>query len=224
MSFFFIEQNGMKNLAIYGAGGFGKEVFCIVRKINEAQPLWNVIGFFDDGKEKGAPVGRYGRVLGGMTELNGWTEALSVVIAVGSTASLLKISQGICNPLIDFPNIIHPETVFADREGVTMGKGNVVQRASAFSCDVTIGDFNVFNGGTVLGHDVRLGSHNVLMPGVRISGATQVGDGNFFGMSSIVVQGLKIGSGVSLSPGSVLLTRPKDGLLYMGNPARKTEF
>lgn len=214
----------MKNLAIYGAGGFGKEVFCIVRKINEVQPQWNVIGFFDDGKEKGAAVGRYGEVLGGMAELNAWDEELSVVIAVGTTSNLLKITEQIQNPLIDFPNIIHPEAIFADWESVVIGQGNVVQRASAFSCDVTIGDFNVFNGGTVLGHDVTIGSHNILMPGVRISGATHVGDANFFGMSSIVLQGLKVGNHVSLSPGSVLLTRPKDGSLYMGNPARKTEF
>lgn len=214
----------MKNLAIYGAGGFGKEVCCIIRKINEVQPLWNVVGFFDDGKEKGTAVSRYGKVLGGIAELNAWSTELSVVIAVGTTSNLLKITEQICNPLIDFPNIIHPEAIFADWESVVIGKGNVVQRASAFSCDVNIGDFNVFNGGTVLGHDVTVGSCNVLMPGVRISGATQVGDANFFGMSSIVLQGLKIGNHVSLSPGSVLLTRPKDGLLYMGNPARKTEF
>ena len=214
----------MRKLAIYGAGGFGKEVFCIVRKINEVQPQWNVVGFFDDGKEKGSAVGRYGNIIGGMDELNAWKEELSVVIALGTTSNLLKVTSLIHNPLIDFPNIIHPEAIFADWESVVIGKGNVVQRASAFSCDVTIGDFNVFNGGTVLGHDVTIGSHNILMPGVRISGATHVGDANFFGMSSIVMQGLKIGNQVSLSPGSVLLTRPRDGLLYMGNPARKTEF
>lgn len=214
----------MKDIAIYGAGGFGREVFCLINKINAVEATWNVIGFFDDGKEKGAPVGHYGTVLGGISEVNAWPSELALVVAVGSTANMLKITAGVTNPKISFPNIIHPEVVFSDRDSMQMGQGNIVQRGSAFSCDVTIGDFNVFNGGTVLGHDVQMGSCNILMPAVRISGETRVGNGNFFGIASIVLQGLKVGNGVTLGAGSVLLTKPKDGKLYMGNPAKKTEF
>lgn len=214
----------MRKIAIYGAGGFGREVYCLIQKINAVSPLWDVIGFFDDGKPKGEPVGRYGEVLGGMAEVNGWPEPLAVVVAVGSTENMKKIVGGIQSPNISFPNIIHPDVVYADEESVTMGKGNIVQRGSAFSCDVKMGDFNVFNGGTVLGHDVVLGSYNVLMPAVRISGSTTVGDGNFFGISSIVLQGLKIGNGVTLSAGSVLMRKAKDGKLYIGNPAKLMEF
>ena len=42
----------MKDIAIYGAGGFGKEVACIINKINEKDHTWNIIGFFDDGVDK----------------------------------------------------------------------------------------------------------------------------------------------------------------------------
>lgn len=214
----------MKKLVIYGAGGFGREVYCLIQKINAVSPQWDVIGFFDDGKPKGELVGRYGKVLGGMAEVNSWPEPLAVVVAVGSTENMKKIVGGIKSPNISFPNIIHPEVVYADEESVTMGKGNIVQRNSAFSCDVKMGNFNVFNGGTVLGHDVVLGSYNVLMPAVRISGSTTVGDANFFGISSIVLQGLKIGNGVTLSAGSVLMRNAKDGKLYIGNPAKIMEF
>lgn len=210
----------MNKIAIYGAGGFGREVFCLIQKINAASPRWEVIGFFDDGKPKGEPVGRYGKVLGGVKELNSWPDSLAVVVAAGCSENMRKIVGGIQSPNITFPNIIHPDVVYADEESVTMGKGNIVQRNSAFSCDVKMGDFNVFNGGTVLGHDVVLGSYNVLMPAVRISGSTTVGDGNFFGISSIVLQGLKIGNGVTLSAGSVLMRKAKDGKLYIGNPAK----
>ena len=214
----------MNKIAIYGAGGFGREVFCMIKKINEASLQWDVIGFFDDGKEKGEQVGFYGVVLGGLSELNGWQDALAIVIAVGNADSMRRIASGINNPLVYFPNIIHPEVIYADESSMVMGKGNIIQRGSAFSCDVKIGDFNVFNGGTVLGHDVMMGSYNILMPAVRISGATKVGNSNFFGISSIVLQGMKIGDHISLGAGSVLMTKPKDGKLYMGNPARKTEF
>ena len=45
----------IKDIAIYGAGGFGREVACLIRIINESlkEPRWNIIGFFDDGKEVG---------------------------------------------------------------------------------------------------------------------------------------------------------------------------
>lgn len=214
----------MKDIAIYCSGGFGKEVYCLIQKINAITPTWNVIGFFDDTKEIGTEVSRYGKVLGGMETLNEWKTELNVVIANGSASSLQKIFGRITNPLVSFPNIIHPEVVFTDRESMQMGRGNIIQRASAFSCDVTIGDFNVFNGGTTLGHDVVMGSYNVVMPGVRISGCTKVGNGNFFGVASIVLQNMKIGNDVKLGAGSVLMTKPKDGQLYMGNPAKKVVF
>lgn len=46
----------MKDIAIFGAGGFGREVACLIRSINECidvdEERWNFIGFFDDVKEK----------------------------------------------------------------------------------------------------------------------------------------------------------------------------
>ena len=38
----------MKDIAIYGAGGFGREVACLIKRINEKAPTWNFIGFFDN--------------------------------------------------------------------------------------------------------------------------------------------------------------------------------
>ena len=38
----------MKKIAIFGAGGFGREVKWLIDDINEIQPNWEFIGFFDD--------------------------------------------------------------------------------------------------------------------------------------------------------------------------------
>ena len=43
----------MKDIAIYGFGGFGREVACVIQAINEIEPTWNLIGFFDDGQVVG---------------------------------------------------------------------------------------------------------------------------------------------------------------------------
>jgi acetyltransferase-like isoleucine patch superfamily enzyme len=57
------------------------------------------------------------------------------------------------------------------------------------------------------------------MPAVRVSGEIIIEDKNLFGASSFVLQQLKIGTGITLSPLSVLLHKPKDGNTYIGNPA-----
>ena len=75
-----------------------------------------------------------------------------------------------------------------------------------------------------MGHDVNVGSYNVFMPAARISGQTNIGDRNFFGVGCIVLQQMRIGNEIKLGAGSVLMTKPKDGYLYLGNPAKKTEL
>jgi len=214
----------MKKIAIYGAGGFGKEVACILNLINEKTPTWELVGFFDDGKEKGLQISHFGKVLGNLTDLNDWTEPLSIAFAVGSPQILQKLVTGITNPNIDFPNIIHPEAFFADKRSLQIGMGNVIVRGCSFSCDVTIGNFNQFNSISALAHDVKVGDFNVFMPLTRISGETTICNNNFFGIGSIVLQGLHIGNQTRIGAGSILMTKTKDGFLYMGNPAKKMDF
>lgn len=214
----------MKPIAIYGAGGFGKEVACVIERINFHTPSWDLIGFFDDGVEKGTQISRFGKVLGGKEALNSWESSLSVVFAIGAPKTLKAIVQSLSNALIDYPNIIHPEAFFADPLTFKIGKGNVIIRGCSFSCDVTIGDFNQFNSISALAHDVEVGSFNVFMPLSRISGGAKIGEANFFGINAIVLQGIKIGNQTRIGANSVVIRKTKDNYLYMGNPAMRTKL
>lgn len=214
----------MKKIAIYGAGGFGREVACLLNKINEVEPTWELVGFFDDGIEKGTQVSHFGKVLGGIDMLNAWPSELSIAITIGSPKIVRTLVSKITNPHIQFPNIIAPTVYFADKESFKIGKGNIIQKHCTFSCDVTIGDFNVMDGADVFGHDDVVGSFNTFMPAMRISGEVTIGDGNFFGVGSIILQQIKIGNNVRLGAGSVLMRKPKEGCLYIGNPAKKMEL
>lgn len=214
----------MEKIAIYGAGGFGKEVACILNKINEVKPTWELVGYFDDGMEPGTPVSHFGSVLGGIAALNDWQGPIAIVFAIGIPPVIHKLVNQIVNPNISFPNIIHPEVAFADPMSFTIGKGNVITRGCTFSCDVSVGDFNQFNSISALAHDTVIGSYNVLMPLVRVSGGTRIGDLNFFGIGAIILQELKIGNRTRIGAGSLLVTKTKDGYLYMGNPAKRVDF
>ena len=214
----------MKQIAIYGAGGFGKEVACVLNKINEKQPTWELIGFFDDGIPKNTKLSHFGQVLGGITELNNWQSDIHIVFAIGFPKSIKKLVDQIDNSKITYPNIIHPDVFFADLPTLKMGIGNLIVRGCTFSCDVTIGDFNQFNSISALAHDTKVGSFNVFMPLTRISGAVIIGDLNLFGIGTVVLQNINIGNETRTSAGSFLNRDTKDGFLYAGNPAKKYDI
>lgn len=215
----------MRDIAIYGAGGFGREVACLIRRINESSPQkeWNLIGFFDDGLAAGSST-EYGKVIGGIDVLNQWQSPLCIVIAIGTPSIVKKIAERIINPKIDYPNLIDPTVVFFDKDNVTLGKGNIICFYCSISCNVSIGNFNIFNGQIPIGHDTMIGNYNVVMPTSNISGGVIIGDCNFFGVKSVVLQYLKIGNNTRIGACSVVMRKTKDGYLYMGNPAIRVNF
>jgi sugar O-acyltransferase (sialic acid O-acetyltransferase NeuD family) len=215
----------MKNIAVYGAGGLGREIACLIRHINENNPVWNFAGFYDDGKTKGS-CNEYGIILGGIDDLNACPSPLDIVMAIGSPQTVRKLVEKITNPNIDFPNLISPDIVFLDKESVTLGKGNIFCSRCSVSIAAKIGDFNLFNGYITVGHDVTIGNYNAFMPAVRISGEVSIGDENFFGVSSIVLQRISIGKKTVIGANSLIIRNTDDYNTYVGSPARilkKTE-
>ncbi len=215
----------MKDIAIYGAGGFGKEVACLINRINLMDPTWSLIGFFDDNLAlKGKPISHFGICLGGLETLNDYPRSLAVVMAIGNPHVIKRLVDRINNEYISFPSIIDVTFYQVDPETFSIGRGNIIQGNCCVSCDVSIGDFNVLNGSVDIGHDVTIGSYNSFMPSVRVSGEVTIGDCNFFGVNSTVLQQIKIGQNVKLGAGSVLMSKPQDGNLYIGVPAKKMVY
>jgi sugar O-acyltransferase (sialic acid O-acetyltransferase NeuD family) len=208
----------MKKIAIYGAGGFGREVACLIRIINEQSPEWELIGFFDDGIEKDTK-NEYGVVLGGIDEVNSYPEELAVVIAIASPKIVEKIVGNITSSKIYYPNIISPDVIYLDKDNVKLGKGNIICSGCLISCNVSLGDFNILNGFIPIGHDTRIGNYNSFMPAVKISGEVTIGNRNFFGVNSVVLQQIKIGNDTVVGANSLILRKTKDGMTYVGSPA-----
>lgn len=213
----------MKDLAIFGAGGFGREIACLVKSINNKRPTFNFIGFFDDGKPAG-DKNDYGAVLGDLETLRNWGKPLSVAIAIGSPKIIEKIVSNVNNDLVDFPNVVSPDVKYLDEESCTMGIGNIICTGCLFSCNTQIGNFNQFNGYITVGHDVRIGNFNSIMPGVRISGGVTIGNRNFFGFNSGILQQKSVGNDITVGAGTVIMRKLKDGCTYVGVPASIVKF
>ena len=212
----------MNKIAIFGAGGFGREVASLIKRINKENPKWDLLGFYDDNPS--TCDNEYGRYLGDMATLNTIDFPLSVVLAVGNPHALKKIKERILNPLIAFPNIIAPEASILDPDNYKIGQGNILGSFVSLSCNVTLGDFNVINNRTSFGHDASVGDYNVFMTASRISGSTQIGSENLFGVGSILLPGIKIGKNTIITPGSVVVRGTKDNNTYIGNPAKIFKF
>lgn len=209
----------MNDIIIYGAGGFGREIACVLNAINQEKPTWNLLGFLDDGIAPGT-ANEYGHVLGDMDFLNYWAGKVAVAIAIANPITVEELVTRMVNPDVYFPNIIAPSVFFFDEDNVVMGQGNILTFGCRLSCHVNLGNFNLLNGQVSLGHDVTLGNFNMLQPEVRISGETTMGDSNFFGVRSVVLQGIRIGNNTRIGTGSVVMRKTKDGMTYFGNPAK----
>ncbi|MCR5448767.1 MAG: transferase, partial [Solobacterium sp.] len=74
----------MKDLIIFGASGFGREVAWLTERINAQSPTWNFLGFIDDNSEiQGTFINGY-KVLGTSADIVKYPEAY-YVCAVGSS-------------------------------------------------------------------------------------------------------------------------------------------
>lgn len=208
----------MKKIAIIGAGGFGREVACLINAINEKSKGWDFIGFFDDVKDIGYE-NEYGKVLGRIKDLNSYPESLAVVVAIAKPSAIEVIVKSITLPNIYFPNLIAPDIIFFDKNNMSLGQGNIIGFGCSISCNVCIGNFNIFNCFISIGHDTKIGDYNAVMPSTKISGDITIGDRNFFGASSVILEKLTIGNDTTIGANSLIFRNTKDKNTYIGNPA-----
>jgi sugar O-acyltransferase (sialic acid O-acetyltransferase NeuD family) len=211
----------MESIAIYGAGGFGKEVACLINAVNGVRNEWNFVGFFDDNQSLKDSSNYYGRILGGMEVLNSWETPLSVVMAIANPKILELLVGRISNSKIVFPNLLAPDVLFLDKGNIELGQGNVIGFRCFISCNVSLGNFNLMNIDVFMGHDSTIGSFNVFNPSVRISGEVTIGNSNSFGLSSSVLQQKCIENENVIAPHSAVYKDISVSGLYAGNPARQ---
>lgn len=211
----------MKNIYIFGSGGFAKEVYFLVNEINKSQQTYRFAGFIDVNPEhKSIKIGSREFEVFNETEFfsNAVDHNSCFAIGMGNPAILNKLNRKYAGSL-DFPNLVHPG-VIGLFESIQFGKGNIVTAGCIFTADITIGSFNIFNLNSTIGHDVVMGNCNVINPGVNISGGVEIGNENLVGTNAAILQYLKIGNGNTIGAGSMLRNNVDDRKVLVGIPAK----
>lgn len=209
----------MKDIAIYGAGGFGREVMTLINDINSVENNWNLLGFFDDGRATSEIVNGY-PILGGMDELNQWSKPLSIIIAIGSPSAKEKIVTEINNDNVDYPSLSHPTLIIGNKNSVNIGKGCIICANNIITTESIIGNFVTLNLACTIGHDTKIGDYCSFMPASNISGEVTIDKGVYCGTGTKIINQLHIGQWATIGAGAVVIRDVPDGAVVAGVPAK----
>jgi len=213
----------MKKIAIYGAGGFGREVHMLIEQINQAGPAYEFIGYFDDGRQKGEMINGF-PVLGGIDNLNAYYGELSLSIAVGDPATKRSIARKILNPNITFPTLIHPGVLIGNMEYNRIGMGCIICAGVIITVNIEIGAFVILNLSCTVGHDTKIGPYSSFMPTVNISGEVIIEEAVYVGTGSKINNQLTIGANTIVGSGAVVIKSLPADCTAVGAPAKPIKY
>jgi len=212
-----------KSIAIFGAGGFGREVKTIIDKINiETANTYNFVGFYDDGIEKGAIINGF-PILGGIRELNQVDDELALIVSIGDPKIKKIVLDKITNSNITFPSIIHPNASISKDE-VKIGKGCIICEGTIITCNIEIKDFVILNLMCTVGHDTIIDDYCAFMPSVNISGEVKINQGVYVGTGAKIINLLEIGKNTIVGAGAVVSKSLPENCTAVGIPAKPIKF
>lgn len=213
----------MKDLIIFGAGGFGREVAWSVERINAVCPIWNLLGFVDDGDSvQGTVINGY-PVLGKSADIGKYPDAYFVV-AIGSSRTREKIVAKLktVNPDIRFGTVIDPDVKMSGF--VTVGEGTIICADTIITVNIDIGSHVIINLDCTIGHDASLGDFVTLYPSVKVSGITKIGRAVELGTGLQIIQGKSVGDYSIVGAGAVIVKDIPEKCTAVGNPAKPIKF
>lgn len=208
----------INKIAIYGAGGFGREAKWVLDDINKYCLQWDFIGHFDDDFSAVTKVDSK-FFLGGMDTLNQWEEPIFIIIAVGNPIVKRSIIQKIKNQHIQFATLIHPLAIIGPTE-VHIGEGSVICAGNIITTDVQIGRHVLLHSGCTVGHDAVIGDYCSFMPSVNISGEVNIGEAVYAGTGAKIINRIDIGNETIIGAGAVVIRSLPSRCTAVGVPAK----
>lgn len=199
---------------ILGAGGFGRELFALLRG-----SAYEVIGFIDPGPAD--PEKLPAQVLGGDDALASTFRegaADTAFVAVGDAAARARLFAAAASLGYSLPFFAH-RTAFVPEEA-EIGAGTVIYPGAVLMPGCRLGRGVLVNSGATLGHDVTARDFATFAPGAHAAGFVRVGEGTLVGIGASVRERVSIGEWSVIGAGAAVIRDIPSNSVAVGVPAR----
>lgn len=212
----------VRQIAVYGAGGFAREVAWLVQSCNVKEELYRIVCFIDDNPATHGTLINDIPSVGLEAARHQFPDAL-VVIGVGVPRTRQKIAEKAAAAGFGFATLIHPRTEMS--HWVEIGEGTVICAGNILTTNITLGKQVQINLDCTIGHDVVMGDYTTLAPGAHISGWVHFGKRVYVGTGAVILQGtqdapLTIGDDAVIGAGAVVTKPVPPGVTMVGIPAK----
>lgn len=175
-----------RRIAIYGAGGFAREVAWLVEQCGEGgDNLWVTCFVDDNPATHGSCLNEIPVVA--LDAAREQFDCTHVVGAVGSPKARQAVMEKAAAAGLEFVTLIHPRVELS--RWIRIGAGTVICAGNILTTNIVLGDHVQINLDCTIGHDVVMGDYATLAPGVHVSGCVHLGRRVYVGTGAVIING-----------------------------------
>ena len=205
----------IKDLYIILAVGFVLKLYECVRRINNNEKKYNIIGFLDDNLDALKGIKCNLSVVGTISEYIP-NENDIVVLGISTPSVKRIIVEKLKLKGAKFETIVSPEAIVGDF--VEFGEGSVVMTPYNIETGSVIGKFVTVLGST-LAMDGIIGDYSTSTGFVNL-GNSKIGSDVYIGTHVALLNGISVGNKSEISAGSIVMKDVPENVIMYGYPAR----